>query len=160
MFFVFFSFLESWDGRDGHPPSLHSAQAGRFRACQARALPLRCLWERGVHVRSSEGEWTSHLPNLYSGSVCRSAETPASRTGTNSITDSWLAGECAVALGKWKKSLLSSKEDRGEKGHLPLDWTRPVSAICWSQNSKDQIRLIERQDCNTCQSTKNGQEFT
>ncbi len=122
-------------------------------------LPLRA-WEKEMHVRSSEGGWTSHSPNLYSGSICRSAEAPASGPGTNSITDSWLAGECAVALGKWKKSLLSFKKDRGEKGCLPLDWTRPVSAICWSQNSKDQIRLKEEQDCNTCQSIKHRKEFT
>ena len=77
-------------------------------------VPLRAR-EKEMHVRSSEGGWTSHSPNLYSGSVCRSAEAPASEPGTNSITDSWLAGECCVALGKRKKSLLSRKKDRGKR---------------------------------------------
>ena len=54
-FFVFF--LESLEGREGYPASLHSAQAGRFRACQSGALssevPLRA-GETEMHVRSSE----------------------------------------------------------------------------------------------------------
>lgn len=105
-------------------------------------VPLRA-WEKEMHVRGSEVGWTSHSPNLYSGSVCRSAEAPASGPGTNSIADSWLAGKQAVALGKEKKSLLSLKKDRGEKGCLPLDWTRPVAA---SRNLKDQIRLKEEEN--------------
>lgn len=49
------------DGRDGHPHRLHSMQAGRFKACQARALPpsevpLRAGGEeRERQVESSEG---------------------------------------------------------------------------------------------------------
>lgn len=37
---MFLPFLESQDRRDGHQPSLHSAQDGQFRACQASALFL------------------------------------------------------------------------------------------------------------------------
>lgn len=67
-------------------------------------VPLRAR-EKEMHMRSSKEGWTSHSPNLYSGSVCRSAEAPATGPGTNSITDSWLAGEHAASLGKWGKKV-------------------------------------------------------
>lgn len=69
------------------------------RELSSSEVPLRA-WEKGMHVRSSKEGWTSHSPDLHSGSVCRLTEAGATRPGANSISGSWLAGERVAAQGK------------------------------------------------------------
>lgn len=71
-----------------------------------RGSALRCLWGfqwRGCMLGVQRRGWTSHSLNLDFESVCSTAETLARRSGTNSITNSWLAEEQAVCRLKGKQ---------------------------------------------------------
>lgn len=105
-------------------------------------LRLRCLWELG-RKRDACGEFWRRadftLPrlNLRAGSVRRLAEAAATGPGTNSIRDSWLAGESAAAPWRWRGRgggkvpfLFLRKEDGGERQPRGRT-TDAVGATCW-----------------------------